>query len=141
MIVTKTEIAPQTALQMVQDALTHAGANGWEVAVAVYDPSGGLVAFGRSDHVALPSVQFAMDKGWTAAGLGKSTEAFGKRAQEKPTLGLGLGARDRIMVWGGGVAILHEGSCIGGIGVSGASDHEDIACAEAAIAKAGMTAG
>ena len=138
MIVTRKQIDPRTALEMVRRALDHGSANGWEVAAAVYDPSGVLVAFGRTEAVATPSVQFALDKAWTAAGLGKSTEAFGKRAQEKPTLALGLGARERLMVWGGGVAILHEGDCVGGIGVSGASDHEDIACAEAAIAALGF---
>ena len=140
MIVTKSEIAPDTALEMVRTALAHARANGWEVAAAVYDPAGSLIAFGRTDRVAIPSVQFAMDKGWTAAGLGKSTAAFAKRAQEKPTLALGLGNRERLMVWGGRVAVPHDGVCVGGIGVSGASDHEDIACAEAAIAAAGFTA-
>jgi uncharacterized protein GlcG (DUF336 family) len=138
MIVTRKQIDPKTALEMVRHALDHGRAHGWEVAAAVYDPSGVLVAFGRTESVATPSVQFALDKAWTAAGLGKSTEAFGKRVQEKPTLALGLGARERLMVWGGGVAILHEGDCVGGIGVSGASDHEDIACAEAAIAALGF---
>ena len=138
MIVTRQEIDPTTALEMVNKALAHAGANGWEVAAAVYDPSGVLVAFGRTEAVARPSVQFALDKAWTAAGLGKSTEAFCNRVQEKPTLALGLGARERLMLWGGGVAILHDGVCVGGIGVSGAKDVEDIACAEAAITAAGF---
>lgn len=138
MIVTKQQISSETAREMVRTALDHARIHGWNVAVAVYDPAGNLVAFGRSEDVATPSIQFAMDKGWTAAGLGKSTEAFARRAQEKPTLAMGLGGRERLMVWGGGVAILHDGACVGGIGVSGASDHEDIACAEAAIAAAGL---
>jgi len=141
MIQTKTEILSSTARAMVEDALNHAQENGWEVAVAIYDPSGGLVAFGRSDRVAMPSIQFALDKAWTAAGLGKSTQAFGQRALEIPSLGLGIGGRDRLMVWGGGVAILHSTGCIGGIGVSGAQEEEDIACAQAAIHKAGLTSG
>jgi uncharacterized protein GlcG (DUF336 family) len=141
MIISKQQIAADAGLEMVRLALQHARDNGWEVAAAVYDPAGNLVAFGRTDNVAMPSVQFAMDKGWTAAGLGKSTEAFARRAQEKPTLAMGLGGRERLMVWGGGVAILNDGVCVGGIGVSGASDHEDIACAEAAIAALGFKAG
>ena len=141
MIVTKQLISSETALELVRLALGHAKDNGWEVAVAVYDPSGHLVAFGRSDDVATPSIQFALDKGWTAAGLGKSTDAFARRAQEKPTLAMGLGGRERLMVWGGGVAIKSDGLCVGGIGVSGASDHEDIECAQAAIAAIGLQSG
>lgn len=138
MIATKQQISSEAGLEMVRVALEHARTNGWEVAVAVYDRSCDLVAFGRTDAVAIPSVQFAMDKGWTAAGLGKSTEAFAHRAQEKPTLAMGLGGRERLMVWGGGIAVLSDGVCVGGIGVSGARDHEDIACAEAAVAALGL---
>lgn len=141
MIVTKQHISADSDLDLVRFALSHAQDNGLDVAVAVYDPTGHLVAFGRSDYVATPSIQFALDKGWTAAGLGKSTEAFARRAQEKPSLAMGLGGRERLMVWGGGVAIISDGVCVGGIGVSGASDHEDIECAQAAIAAIGLQSG
>jgi uncharacterized protein GlcG (DUF336 family) len=46
-IVTKIDVAQQIAVKMVQDALDHVASNCWQVAVAVYDPTGNLVALGR----------------------------------------------------------------------------------------------
>ena len=135
---TRKEIAPSTALRMVTDALDHARANGWQVAAAVVDPHGHLVAFCRSERCAAPVGPFAIDKAYTAGTLGKSTRAFGERMASSPTLGLGLSTRERLLAWGGGVAIWEGEDCIGGLGVSGARDEEDIACAEAAIRAAGL---
>lgn len=138
---TRKEITSTAAQALVATALSHATQNGWEVAVAVVDPHGDLVAFGRTDHAAPPVGGFAMDKAYTAGTLGKSTKDFGERMAGSPTLGLGLSTRPRLMAWGGGVALLEDEACIGGIGVSGAQDFEDIACAEAAIAALGLAAG
>jgi uncharacterized protein GlcG (DUF336 family) len=135
------QITPAAAQDIVQAALANATDNGWDVAVAVVDPSGFLVAFGRTDNVAPPIGDFALDKAYTAGTLRKSTKAFGERMVSSPTLSLGLSNRQRFMVWGGGVAIFEEGVCIGGLGVSGAQEHEDIACAEAAITHVGLTPG
>jgi len=43
------------------------------------DPQGVLPAFGRTDQVARPSVEFAIDKAYPAASLRKPTQAFGER--------------------------------------------------------------
>ncbi|WP_102108073.1 GlcG/HbpS family heme-binding protein [Oceaniglobus roseus] len=138
---TRPQITPKAAQTLVEKALTHAGSEGWEVAVAVCDPFGYLVAFGRTDSVAPPIGEFALDKAYTAATLRRSTRAFGERMASSQTLSLGLSTRQRFIAWGGGVAIFEGGACIGGIGVSGAQDHEDIACAEAAIRALGLAPG
>ncbi|WP_420328361.1 GlcG/HbpS family heme-binding protein [Mameliella sp.] len=131
-------ITPETAATLVASALDHAKTNGWEVAAATVDPFGYLVAFGRTDNVAPPIGEFALDKAYTAGTLRKSTRAFGQRMASDPTLSLGLNTRQRFMAWGGGVAIFEGENCIGGFGVSGAQDHEDISCAEAAIRALGL---
>jgi len=41
---------------------------------------------------------------------------------------------------GGGLPIILNGECVGAVGVSGASQAEDIACAEAALATLGANA-
>lgn len=132
------EIAPDTAQEIVAATLEHARANRWEVAVAVVDPHGYLVAFGRTDHVAPPIGAFAIDKAYTSGTLRKASKAFGERMASSPTLGLGLSNRARFMAWGGGLAVFEGDACIAGIGVSGASEHEDIACAEAGVRSAGL---
>lgn len=138
MTLTRTEIAPGTALKLVTEATAYAAAQGWDVAAAVADPHGALVALLRTDHVVIPAVGFAIDKAYTAATLRKSTEAFYERAASNPALSLGLGNRARLMVWSGGLPLFADGHCIGGLGVSGAQDHEDIEAAQAAIRAAGL---
>lgn len=135
------QIKAATARGLVDAALSHAEEHGWEVAAAVVDPAGYLVAFGRTDHVAPPIGQFALDKAYTAGTLRKSTKTFGERMASSPTLSLGLSNRERFMAWGGGIAIYENGVCIGGLGVSGAQEHEDIDCAEAAILAVHLTLG
>ena len=56
-----------------------------------------------------------------------------------PSLEAGLANRPRFMLWAGGFAIFHEGVCVGGVGVSGAADHQDAACARHALEAAGFT--
>lgn len=134
-------IGADTAQSIVSSALADARGKDWQIAAAICDPSGVLVAFGRTDGVAIPSVEFAIDKAYTAGTLGKSTAAFGQRMTSGAALSLGLSTRPRLITWGGGVAIFEGGICIGGLGISGMQDHQDIACAEAAIASAGLIAG
>lgn len=131
-------VSPGAARDLVAAVLDEATRGGLEVAAAVVDPFGGLVAFGRTDGAAAPVGDFAIDKAYTAGTLGKSSKAFGDRMASVQTLSLGLSTRTRLLAWGGGVALVEDGLCIGGLGVSGAQEHEDIALAEAAIRAAGL---
>ena len=124
---------------MVAAAVAYAEQNGWSIAVAVVDPSGHLLAAGRMDGAPAPILDFATDKAFTAT-LGKTSLAFGERMAELKSLELGLGTRPRLLAWEGGVPIRENGALIGAIGVSGASGHEDAACARAAIGAIGLTA-
>ena len=105
------------------------------VCAAVCDPGGHLVAFHRMDGVNVPPIEFAIDKAFTAATMRRATAALFARAEAKPPLRLGLTNRKRLLVFPGGLPILHAGQVIGGLGVSGAADNEDVACAEAALAR------
>ena len=125
------------ARDMVAHAIAHAEANGWRVAVAVVDPAGHLLASGRMDGAAPPILDFATDKAFTAT-LGKTSLAFGARMAELKSLELGLATRPRLLAWEGGVPVREGGVLVGAIGVSGASGHEDAACAQAAIVALGL---
>ncbi|MBE1282745.1 MAG: heme-binding protein [Rhodobacteraceae bacterium] len=138
MITTKQEVSPEAGLQLVTFALDHAKTQGWDIAVSVCDPAGNQVAFLRSENVISPAADFACDKAYTAATLRKSTSDFFERMSGTPSLALGLSNRPRLMVWTGGLPLFHEGVCIGGIGVSGAQDFEDVECARVAIEKVGL---
>jgi len=125
------------AVRMVAAAVAHAAANGWTVAVAVLDSAGHVLASGRMDGAAPPILDFASDKAFTAT-LGKTSLAFGERMAQLKSLEMGVATRNRLLTWEGGLPIREGGVLIGAIGVSGASGHEDAACARAAIEAEGL---
>lgn len=138
MLVSHVTLSAATALRLVGAAVTEAERNGWRIAVAVVDPSGLPIAAVRMDQATPPILEFAQDKAYTAATMRRSTEAYFGRMASSPSLTLGFQNRPRLMVWGGGLPIVHDGRVVGGIGVSGAKDFEDVACAEAALAQEGL---
>ena len=139
MIVNRTDISADAALSIVRNAIDYARANGWEMAAVVCEPKGNVVALWRSDNAIIPAVEIATDKAYTAASFRRSTEVFHDVMTSSPSLKAGLANRPRLMLWAGGFPIFYEGQCVGGIGVSGAADHQDAACARHAVETAGFT--
>jgi uncharacterized protein GlcG (DUF336 family) len=138
MLVSHIALSAATALRLVGAAVAEAERNGWRIAVAVVDPLGLPIAAVRMDHATPPILEFAQDKAYTAATMRRSTEGYFGRMTSSPSLTLGFQNRPRLMVWGGGLPVVHDGRVVGGIGVSGAQDFEDIACAKAALAQEGL---
>ncbi|MBD9448503.1 heme-binding protein [Rhizobium sp. RHZ01] len=138
MIVTVSHVNTATALELVSSAFEFAATKEWKIAVCVVDAAGATVASARMDGVSSQTLTFAEDKAFTAATMRRSTAAFFDRMDQSPSLRLGIANRDRLLVWGGGVPVKFEGSIVGGIGVSGAQDFEDVACAQEALRCVGL---
>ena len=138
MISNKKDMSSKFAVKMAQAALDYANDEGWEITVAVCDRAGTLVAFMKTDNVIPAAVDFALDKAFTAATLRKATHEFGERMSSASGLSLGVGTRNRLITWTGGIPIFDGQDCVGGIGVSGAMDHQDLECADAALKSVGL---
>lgn len=136
--VTQVVIGCEAAAQIVRAAVAHAGANGWRINVAVVDAGGNLAAFLRMPGAFVPSIDIAIDKAWTAAGFGFPTGDWMKAVEGNEGMKLGFSARPRLVVFGGGLPIRVGGQLIGGVGVSGASEEQDEACARAGLAAIGV---
>lgn len=106
---------------------------GVRVHVSVVDRAGLPLAYLRMNGAFLHSQGIAEDKAYTAAGFGFPTRQWLDVLGDNPRLKIGLPARERLVVVGGGLPILLDGQCVGGIGVSGASEEQDEACAEAGL--------
>ena len=134
----ETAVVTYTAAARLRDlACEHAVSNGWSIAVVILDPWGTVITSARMDGVAPAILEIATDKAYTAT-LGKTTRAFFERMSSSPELTLGLQTRARLCAWEGGVPIRENDVLIGAIGVSGAAGHEDVACAEYALATLGL---
>jgi uncharacterized protein GlcG (DUF336 family) len=132
-------IRAEAALAAVQAAVRHAEAHGWKINVAVVDRSGNLMAFLRMPGAFLHSIDIAIDKAYTAASFGFRTRDWMSLVGADEGMKLGFSAQPRLIVFGGGVPIRMAGcpEWLGGIGVSGASEAEDEACALAGLAAIG----
>jgi glc operon protein GlcG len=112
----------QRAVAAVEAELAERGAG---AAVAVVDSHGELVAFLRTDGCPLPSVANAINKAFTAAREGVPSAEIGRRSREEgfPMTNYG---DPRYTGWGGGLPIVVAGAVVGGIGVSGLPETDDI---------------
>ncbi len=133
------EIDSALAYQMVGHAIELARQQQLEVCAVVCDPRGHLVALARTDNVMAPAIQFAIDKAWTSANFSISTVGLYERIAPKPPVALGFANRERVLFFPGGLPIFEGDVCIGGMGVSGAKDQEDIDLATATIEKFGLS--
>ncbi len=123
----------ESAFHAARAAVAHAEALGVHIHVAVVDRAGLPLAYLRMNGAFLHSESIAQDKAYTAASFGFPTRQWLEVLGDNPRLQIGLPARERLVVIGGGLPILFNGECIGGIGVSGASEAQDEACAEAGL--------
>jgi uncharacterized protein GlcG (DUF336 family) len=132
------EINSSLALQMVGYAIQLAEEKSIEISAVVCDPRGHLVALARTDNVMPPAIEYAIDKAWTSANFSISTLALYERISVKPPVVLGFANRDRVLFFPGGLPVIEDNICIGGLGVSGAKDQEDIDIAQTTIKKFGL---
>jgi uncharacterized protein GlcG (DUF336 family) len=124
---------PCLTTEDVQKVVAGCRAKGAEIkrepTIAVVDEDGHLLYLERPDRNGVNTVEMATAKARTAAYRGRPSRAFGQRIKERPEFLMSpnyLGVE-------GGIPILYEGECIGGVGVSGI-DHDDEPVAEAGAA-------
>jgi glc operon protein GlcG len=103
--------------------------NKWIVAIAILDAGGHLLHFVRMDGASPASAGIAVEKGRTAAVSRRPSGAWQERIKSRPEMLKMPG----ILPVQGGVPILVDGTCVGGVGVSGVQSHEDEQIAQAGI--------
>src|SRR5262245_15351948 len=108
--------------------------------IAVVDAGGHLIAFVRQDGALIGSIDLAIDKAVTARIFDKTTSDLGSLAQPgKALFGIQESNAGKVVIFGGGVPVIFDGSIVGAVGTSAGTVEQDIAVAEAAIAALGRT--
>jgi glc operon protein GlcG len=104
--------------------------------IAVVDDGGHLMAFARMDGAKLSSVQIALTKAEAAAirraPSGPAME--GDKPNVVLALGLAVASRARQTPIRGGIPLLVDGQCVGGVGVSSGTEDQDTDVARAGAA-------
>jgi uncharacterized protein GlcG (DUF336 family) len=138
--VTQPVIDSLAASDATRAAVAEAARLGVRINVAVLDRSGLLVAFMRMAGAPLHSQDIAVDKAYTAVSFGLPTNLWNDELKSHSEgVQKGLVVRPRLTIFGGGLPILADGELIGGIGVSGASETQDMACARAGLVALGLS--
>lgn len=137
MIYLVNKVSSQAAHQLISVCVELATKLGKGIAISIAGPEGEEIAFLRMDGVAPASSRIAKNKAYTAAVDRKSTAAMNEymQANARPQAYWG---DERITGFGGGITIRYQGAIIGGLGVSGLTQLEDIELAKEAINRVGL---
>ena len=124
------ELTLADCLKMSAAAEGEARKNAWNVAIAILDDGGHLLHFMRMDGATPANAAIAVDKARTAATSRRASGMWEKLVKDGRT---GMLNMPGILPVQGGRPIVTEGTCVGGIGVSGVQSHQDDQIAQAGI--------
>jgi uncharacterized protein GlcG (DUF336 family) len=127
-------ITLEAAKRMAAAGEAEARKNGWNVAIAIVDASGGLILFQRIDETQVGSLGVAQGKARAAALFKRSSKAM-----EEAIAGgkQGFLSVDGIVPIQGGLPVIVEEKVIGAVGVSGVTSAQDEQVALAALSGLG----
>jgi glc operon protein GlcG len=104
--------------------------NNWNVSIAILDDGGHLLHLVRMDGATPANARIATEKGRTAAETRRSTAIWEERIKAGRNAMLKMPGVTPVQ---GGLPIVVDGVCVGGVGVSGVQSHEDEQIAKAGI--------
>ena len=111
----------EDCLKISAAAEAEARKNSWNVAIAILDDGGHLLHFARMDGATPANATIALEKGRTAA-ISRRSSARWQEIVKSRTEMLKMPG---ILPVQGGLPIVVDGVCVGGIGASGVQSHED----------------
>ncbi|ESQ89253.1 hypothetical protein ABAC460_13225 [Asticcacaulis sp. AC460] len=115
-------MATDDALSLIDRARQAAVARGLNMAFAVVEPTGELVAFVRMEDAPYASGSLAQQKARSSARLRLPTSELETRVQNGRLV---LLSSDEVLAVGGGVPIVVDGRVVGALGVSGGTSAQD----------------
>ena len=131
---TKQALTNADAHAVMAAAKAEAARQKWNVTVAVVDDAGRVILLDRMDGARPQTSEVAVLKARSAAITHRPGKAWEDAAKNRPGV---LNFPDAFPIQGG-LPVMVQGECIGGVGVSGVQSHEDEQVAAAGIAALGL---
>jgi uncharacterized protein GlcG (DUF336 family) len=125
----------KSAEAIVHGCVGHAAAHHNQQAVVVVDDGGRVVSSLRMDGAEFGKMDFAQAKAIAAAAWGFDTAGQAEGAKDFP----GFARAPFVQTVPGGLPLWSGRKRLGAVGVSGGAPADDVACAEAGIAAAGLS--
>ena len=135
-VVPTLKLTHAAVLAMLAAAAAKAEAIDWHVNIVVVDAGGNVIGTLRMDNAKFLSMHTATTKAVSAASHRRPTTAIDALLAQD----LALASGGRLTNLAGGLPIVIDGICVGGIGIGSAPDAEDIAIAIAGLAAIGASA-
>jgi len=123
----------RAALRAVSAAAEQAEELGVNVSIALVARCGKPLVQLSLNDAPPQTAQLALRKARTSAGFKVPSNFFRDNNADDVHLLAALDTHPDLLMLGGGLPIRINGECVGAVGVSGASQAQDIACAEAAL--------
>src|SRR5262245_13006498 len=130
MIGTTRFITLEAAKEMAAAGEAEARKNGWNVAIAIVDASGGLILFHKLDETQPGSIAVAQGKARAAALFKRPSKAMEEAITGGKQAFLTI---EGIVPMQGGLPVIVDGKVIGAVGVSGVTSAQDEQVAQAAL--------
>ena len=130
---TKPCLALEDCRKITAAAEAEAKKNNWRVTIAILDDGGHVLLVTRMDGASPITAEIAVQKGRSAAVARRST----KVSEERIAAGRVALLKMPGLPVQGGLPIMVQGECVGGIGVSGVQSHEDEQVCNAGLAVLG----
>jgi glc operon protein GlcG len=124
---TKQYLTSDDVKKLIAACEAEAAKNKWAVSISIVDDGGFLLGFTRMDGCQAISAEVSVGKARAAALTKRPTKFFEDRIKERPAF---AGFPAGILIQGG-MPVMHQNECVGGIGVSGVQSHEDEQVAQA----------
>jgi uncharacterized protein GlcG (DUF336 family) len=141
-VVESKRLTHEGARKMMSTAIDMASKAGVAISCAIVDEGGHMILLERMDGGRFHTVHSCTTKAVCAASSRRPTTAKGAAGQDLDTvhaIGLALAAGPaRWTAMEGGVPVLADGQCVGGVGVSGGDWETDLRIAVAAVESIGM---
>lgn len=124
------------AMQALQAALQKADELGVSVSIVIVNTAGLAIHSAHMEGAPFQCQDIALKKALTAVGFSASTQIWEERLKNmSPAVQQGLPLQKGMALFGGGEPFYFGDELIGAIGISGASEEQDVLCAQAAIEK------
>ncbi len=125
------DVTLDMAKQLIAAVEQRAAQMGVNAVIAVANRGANPVAVHCMDNAFIASYDIALNKAYTCAALKMPTTQLKGLSQPGGDLyGIQHTNNGRIVIFGGGIPIVVNGQCIGGLGVSGGSEAQDTELAE-----------
>jgi uncharacterized protein GlcG (DUF336 family) len=126
---------------LIEAARAAAADLGIPMSVAVMDPAGHLIAFGRMDGAPWVSAEVAQGKAWTAAAYGMPSAGQKTKMEAMPIFATAITTMTagRFTPQTGAVPVYRDGTLLGAVGASGGTGDQDEQVCRTAVETTGFS--